>query len=289
MRADLHLHTSFSDGTFSPTALVELYARLGCDVMSVTDHDTVDGLPEAMEAAGKHPELTLIPGVEFSARFEDFDCHILGYGIDFTSAPIRNCLSYSAGLRHEKLSLRLAYLEERFGVALSEQAQARLYGRDSVGRLHIAKEMVAEGFGQSVEQALHTYLVGKDFPERAVDARRCIEAIKNAGGVAVFAHPLGGEGDRHIDLPLARSRILSLREAGVAGVECFYSRYTFLEEQGLVQIASELGMAVSAGSDFHGANKTVKPLELSSDGYFPDSEELTLLRRFGFGSKVRRA
>ena len=136
----------------------------------------------------------------------------------------------------------------------------------NAGKLHIANRMIKDGYVGSVEEAMVRYLRSSRIPEGGVMAERAIAAIRAAGGLAVWAHPLGGEGDRHIDEGELWGRVEKLVAKGIQGMECYYSRYSSGEEQLLLAVARELGLYVSGGSDYHGENKTVKLGALSSSG-----------------------
>lgn len=276
MLADLHLHTSASDGTLSPSELVRRYFDLGCEIMAITDHDTVDGIKEG-ESEAKALGAVLIPGVEFSCTDGGVDCHLLGLGVDYHSSAITHCLSQSRALRMEKLEDRLIYLHSRFGITLLDSDVAALRSMDSAGRLHMAQAIVRAGYSPTVDSALHAYLLGKDLPERAMAAEECVSAVLLSGGVPVLAHPLGGEGEGRCSLEDAEKLIRRLMGYGLAGMECYYSRYEYSVSLGLCALASRLGLLVSGGSDYHGANKTVKPMQLSADGFMPDSMALSVL------------
>ena len=198
MRADLHLHTTASDGTDSPTALVKRAHECGIDVISVTDHDTVAGISEARAALTDG--MRLISGVELSsAVFGDggFRCHILGYGIDPTSAAIRHAIDEGMRKRREKLYGRLDYIKNSFGIEFSGEEISELESLNSVSKLHIAKLLIKHGYADGISEAIDKYL-GVRAPDDRIDAALAIEAIIASGGIPIYAHPIGGERAREL-------------------------------------------------------------------------------------------
>ncbi len=280
MSVDLHLHTTASDGTESPSEVVKLAYGRGINIIAVTDHDTVSGLAEARAAL---PEgMTLIDGIEMSCAVRGeggFRCHILGYGIDPRSPYIAEAIEAGRVKRMAKLGRRLEYLRESFGIELSEGELERLYSHNSPSRLHIARLLTERGLTRNNDEAIEKYLDAGRMPDDRIDADMAISAIKRAGGVPIFAHPLGGEGDVHLDEGELVRRALRLLSLGVMGLECYYSRYTSEETAFLCRVARERGLLISAGSDYHGGNKTVVLGSLGAEGAEPDLGEITVLSK----------
>ena len=281
MKIDLHLHTTASDGTDTPTGLVALANGWGerC-IIAITDHDTIDGIPGAEESLT--PNVKLIRGIEFSCAVRGeggFRCHILGYGMDISHPSIISAIEEGRNQRLLKKQKRLDYLRENYGIVFTKEELAALDGFDSVGKLHIGNLIVARGLCDTVGDAIEKYLSGYSLPDDRIDAELAINAINEAGGVAVWAHPLGGEREKRIDCKEVKRRLGLLRPMGLCGLECFYSRYTEAEARMLVEAAKEFSIYVSGGSDYHGKNKTVGFGSLSSDGYTPGEQEITVLGR----------
>lgn len=282
MKIDLHLHTAASDGTDTPKELVALAGRWGECVIAITDHDTIDGLPEAEESLVSN--VRLIRGIEFSCAVRGeggFRCHILGYGMDISHPAIISAIEEGRNQRLLKKQKRLEYLSGNYGIVFTKEELATLDGFDSVGKLHIGNLLVARGLCDTVGDAIEKYLSGYSLPDDRIDAEFAINAIKEAGGVAVWAHPLGGEREKRIDRIEVERRLGVLCPMGLCGLECFYSRYTEREARMLTGVAKEFSVYVSGGSDYHGKNKTVDFGSLSSDGYTPSEDEITVLSRLG--------
>lgn len=253
MIADLHTHSTASDGQYTPSQLVRLAKDRGLEVLALTDHDTVDGLDEAVRA-GDELGLRVLRGVELSAR-EYRSLHILGYG--FSTAPsalTELCAEMKAG-RDERKYRIIDFLHEK-GVDISLAEVEELAGGDVIGRPHFAQVMVRRGYVQSNREAFDLYLDTDEYQRierQKPDARTCVEAIKSAGGKASFAHPyqtgLAGESLE----ALARE----LAGYGLDAVECFYPRHTVEQQAFYLHLAEKYHLRVTGGSDFHG--ERVKP------------------------------
>ena len=274
--ADLHLHTTASDGSMTPPELVAYAKANGLSVISVTDHDTVSGLALAMASADG---IRVIPGVEFSSLYdgegEPFRLHILGYGIDPEAPEIISAVEAGQAVRRRKHSLRLEYLKERFGIDLTEEDARQ--GSAMVGKISLAHLLIDGGYADTVQDAIGKFMSAPDFPEGRIPHSLAISAITASGGIPVYAHPLGGEGEEHLSKNEAERRIRLLADAGIRGAECYYSRYSRAEVSALVDISERLGLLVSGGSDFHGTNKTVKIGTLNTDGEKADADSLSVL------------
>ena len=256
---DLHIHTTASDGSDSPA---ELARRLGgLKLFSVTDHDTIDGAlaMEPLVPAG----IGYIRGVEFSCVFPGGKCHILGYGYDPANPVFRSALQEGAQLRQEKLRRRLAHLQERFGISFNEEELHWLHSLSSPGKPHLGRLLLNRGLAPDLNSAIRTYLSGVPGRDR-IEAKTAIEAIRAAGGIAVWAHPLGGEGEKRLTRAEMEARLEILTGLGIQGLECRYSRYSNADEALLLGFARSHGLLVTGGSDYHGSNK--KGIELGQLG-----------------------
>ena len=266
MRVDLHIHTTASDGTDSPAAVVRKYRERGIETVSITDHDTVVGIDEAR--ASLPDGMRLINGVEFSSLVlgaDGFRCHILGYGIDTESEAIRFALKEGPRKRREKLYGRLDYIKNGFGISFSAEELSELESLNAVSKLHIAKLLVKHGHAETSGGAIDRYM-GKKAPDDRIDAALAIESIIAAGGVPVYAHPIGGEREERLCAAELYRRAEILHGMGVIGLEAYYSRYTATDRAPILDTAKRLSMLVSGGSDYHGENKTVPLGCLDADG-----------------------
>ena len=276
-KIDLHLHTTASDGSDTPSELLALAKEAGLTVISVSDHDTLAGCIEAIKAPQN--DVKVITGIEFSCHHYgkcDFDCHILGYGFDIDSPELLSTIAHGREMRLFKLKARLEYLETHLGISFNDEELAWLRSLNSVAKPHLAELIVKRGMADGIADAIHKYLKGDAFPDDRIDAAEAIKAIRAAGGVPVYAHPLGGEVEKRLTKEELEPRIDALVSDGIMGLECYYSRYSSDDEALLVSLAQNRGLLVSAGSDYHGKNKTVVLGTLSTDAEV-SSDEVSIL------------
>ena len=252
MRYDLHIHTAASDGSDSPAALAQKVREAGLELFSVTDHDTIVGAL-AMEAL--IPEgVGYIRGVEFSCISPGGKCHILGYGFDPTHPRFLAALDEGTRLRREKLERRIVHLREKLGIVLTEEELRRLRSLKSPGKPHLAGLLVERGLAPDRSTAIRQFLSGVPGRDR-IDSKTAIDAIRASGGIAVWAHPLGGEGEKRLPEEKLEALLTVLLSEGIQGLECHYSRYSRAESELLLGHARARGLIVTGGSDYHGVNK----------------------------------
>lgn len=263
-KMDLHIHTNASDGTDSVPALWKHIQESGIQMFAVTDHDTIEGSREMKTLVDDRARL--ISGVEFSCKTDTFKCHILGYGFDYDHPQLVEALKEGEALRREKLEVRLEYLEKVRGIQFPEDVLVRLRGMKTVGKPHIAREMVNLGLADSIDSAIQNVINGCKAGDDRIEASKAIAAIREAGGITVWAHPLGGEGKKHLSPDVFRERLEVLLQAKIQGLECHYSRYDQEEAKFLCQVAAANGLYVTGGSDYHGENKTISLGELNVEG-----------------------
>ncbi len=251
-RLDLHLHTTRSDGSLPPTEVLALAQKVGVSALAITDHDTVEGLPEAFEA-GEALGIEVIPGVEISSRFGDNELHVLGYFPDWKDQDFLDKLATLRKARHTRNPRMVEKLNE-LGLALTYDEVKTLAGTDSVGRPHIARVLMDKGYVQSAKEAFDRYLaqgaaayVPRELPE-PVEA---IQWIRAAGGVPVLAHPTWVKLSGEALVQLCRT----LKEAGLMGIEVFYSTHKPQQTSEYLDLARRLDLLVTGGSDFHGITK----------------------------------
>ena len=277
MRVDLHLHTTASDGTDTPSELVFRAEKKGLSVISVTDHDTVEGIAEARAALPTG--MTLISGVELSCVTSGeggFRCHILGYGINPDAAPMKAAIERGIVKRREKLNARLDYIRRSFGITFTKEELSELESYNSVSKLHIARLLIKHGYADTIGEAIDKY-IGVKAPDDRIDAKMSIEAILSSGGIPVYAHPIGGEREVRLTPDELYRRATVLRDMGALGLEAYYSRYTAADRAPIIRAAEELGMLVSGGSDYHGVNKTVPLGCLDADNVEITAERISIL------------
>ncbi len=255
-RADLHCHTTCSDGTATPREIVELACLLGLRGLSITDHDTVEAYPEALPIA-KEKGLALLSGVEFSASHEQQSVHLLAYSFPLESPFIRSLCERHKQRRRKRNSLILERLAsqgmplapEDFPPSFFEKHPDRPFGRP-----HIALAMLHKGYVQSIQQAFHDY-IGEGKPCYAtgetISVEETLEIIHQARGLAVIAHP------HLIENP---SLLRDLLEMNFDGIEGYYGRFAAPQQERWVKMGLHRGWLITGGSDFHGEIKPNIPL-----------------------------
>jgi predicted metal-dependent phosphoesterase TrpH len=246
---DLHMHSTFSDGTLTPEALAKLAGGFGLTAVALTDHDGMDGVARFL-AACETEGVRGIPGVEISAQVSKGTMHILGYFVDHTDEELERAL---VQIRNGRETRNKEILEKlnALGCALEWKDVRSLAGEDVVGRPHFAMALQARGYVADKMEAFDRYL-GKGKPGYAerfrMDPETSIAAIRQAGGVAVLAHPVTlGLGNKALYKALAE-----FRDMGLQAIEVYYSEHTPEREQTYGNMARELGLGMSGGSDFHG-------------------------------------
>lgn len=247
-KVDLHTHTIYSDGQYSPMELVHAAVKAGVDILSITDHDTLDGLDEAI-TAGETYGIKVLTGIELSARDTD-DMHILGYCFNRKNADFIYACEEFKKSRNKKMWWILEYLQE-YGVLLTEHEVRQFVDKGTVTKLHFAMAMVSKGYVKNKTEAFDRYFNIPDF-ERIKRPKptpqKVIELIRNAGGIAVLAHPVT------LKIPIIEldSLVRELTVYGLGGLECYYSyntpRMTMLCED----LCRKYNLIPTGGSDFHG-------------------------------------
>ncbi len=245
--ADLHLHTRFSDGTFTPEELATRARAHGLAAVALTDHDTVEGC-ERMAAACTANEVEFIPGTELTANHKGIELHILGYFVDTCSAPFLAQLSHFQSERHHRIQEMVTRLNDR-GVALKVDTVLKIANCQSPGRPHLARALVQEGYCSDFNEAFDRFLKkGRPawVPKARMDSMTAISMIHCAGGVAVLAHP---------GLYRSDNLIPKLAEEGLDGLECWHTKHSNAASETYSKTAEELGLVATGGSDCHGDAK----------------------------------
>ena len=251
---DLHLHTTCSDGRLTPSELIRLTAGQGLRVVSVTDHDSTEGLAEAYETAREFPQMRIIPGIELSTDIPGDEIHMLGYFIKYDDAQFQDTLLRFRRGRVERAQLMVEKLDA-LGIHLVWERVQVIAGEGAVGRPHIALAMVEAGYCTEPQYAFPEYLGrnGLAYVERPkMLPAEAVEMILGIGGVPVLAHPA-----YMLDM---RASIAKLVPAGLVGMEVYYSRYKPEVVQELAQLAKRHGLIPCGGSDYHGLGNTDEPL-----------------------------
>ncbi len=285
-RCDLHMHTVHSDGTFTPKELVELAKRKELSCIALTDHDTLSGVQEAQEE-GSRAGIEVIAGVEISVKFEPGTMHILGYFIDRNSKKLQEGLSEIQNARRQRNPIIIEKLRA-LGVKISLEEVERESGGDQVGRPHFARVLVKKKYVKKFEEAFNKYLT-KGAPayvdKRKLTSREAIEMIEEAGGVASLAHP------KLLKLDSIPNRfeqtIEQLRSEGLKGLEVYSSCQSKQEAAQYKKTADRLGLLVTGGSDFHGANRPQAPLGWMGDGAFIPYETIDRMKQLLLERKTK--
>ena len=263
---DLHAHTTASDGSFTPTELVEAAHGLGLGALAVTDHDTLAGLGEA-RAAAQRVGLDLVAGVELSVEDDGGRFHLLGYGFDPANAALAETLTTLRRSRAARNDLMAARMSE-MGLPVTMDDVRAEAGEDAlvIARPHFARALIKKGIVGSVAEAFEKYLsTGKPLylPKEVLTPRDAIALIHSAGGVAVMAHP----GLVPLDEAAFDARVTSLAQKdGLDGIEAYYSQHSQADTDRFLALATRLGLLVTGGSDFHGTVKPHVPLGIVFGG-----------------------
>lgn len=251
MFADLHLHTHFSDGTYTPVQLAAQAKAHGLAAVALTDHDTVEGCTP-MALACQEEGLEFVPGTELTAEADGNELHLLGYFIDTTHPRLLVETAKFQRVRQERIREMVARLN-RLNIPLQAEAVFALASCRSPGRPHVGRALVEGGFCVTLDEAFDRFLKKHRpawVPKCKISAQSAIELIHDAGGVAVMAHPGLNRNDDVIP---------QLVSDGLDGLECYHSKHTTAACEHYVQVAHEHGLLVTGGSDCHGLNKG-KPL-----------------------------
>ena len=249
--ADLHLHTQFSDGTFTPEELAGHGSRLGFAALALTDHDTVEGCAR-MAAACTAAGIEFIPGAELTAEYNDTELHILGYFLDTHNPKLLAEIAKFQAVRQNRIREMVARINE-MGVPLEADTVFALANCKSPGRPHVARAMVKAGLVSHLDEAFERFLKKNRpawVPKKKVSALEAIELVHQAGGLAVMAHPGLNRTDEIIP---------ALVNVGLDGIECFHTKHSPSTSEHYLQLAAQYHLLVTGGSDCHGLSKG-KPL-----------------------------
>lgn len=252
-RIDLHVHSNASDGTCTPAELVERALERGLVAFALTDHDTTDGIDEAV-ACAKGSEVEVVVGIELSTEYNGADVHILGFDIDYKSEEFQKKIRRFRNQRDVRNEEMLDKLRAAGFKKMTLEALNEAYPDSVITRAHMARFMLENGYIKDRQEAFDKY-IGDDcpyyVPRKKITPQDAIVFILESGGIPVLAHPLlyGMSRDE------LKEAVLSFKEAGLVGIEAIYSLNSEADERDMRRLAKECGLLVSGGSDFHGANK----------------------------------
>jgi predicted metal-dependent phosphoesterase TrpH len=248
---DLHLHTTFSDGTYSPEELVAEAKRFSLVAIALTDHDTVEGCPR-MKAACETARIEFIPATELTAEINGIELHMLGYFIDIDSPVLLEQMTHFQEGRHERIREIVARLQ-KMQVPLEEEDVFELANCRSPGRPHVARALIERKVCKNLDEAFERFLKKNRpawVPKEKISAQDAIKLIHQAGGLAIVAHP---------GLARTEEALPALIQAGIDGIECFHTKHSQAASEYYIGLAEQHNLLVTGGSDCHGMNKG-KPL-----------------------------
>lgn len=278
MRAvDLHTHSTRSDGSYTPSELVDYAAEKGLAAIALTDHDTVDGLDEAISHARAYePELEVIPGIEFSTEYEKGDVHIVGLYIDYHGEAFSRKIQEFVDSRINR-NIKMCEKLTMAGIPVTYEQLLAEFPDAVITRAHYARHLLSHGYTKSMKEAFDRY-IGDHAPcyvqREKVTPVQAVRLILEAGGIPVLAHPVL----YHMSDTRLRGLVAQLRDAGLMGIEAIYSTYAAADERDIRRIAADYDLCISGGSDFHGANKPGLDLGTGYGHLFVPEEVLTNLK-----------
>ncbi len=250
MSIDLHTHSTTSDGTMSPADLVKYAHKKGLSAIAITDHDTIDGIDEAI-AAGINLGIEVVPGIELSVKYDDHNVHLLGYLFNWQHKELHGALVRLQAGRLERNMKIIAKLN-RLGLSVQFSELKKSAGSGQNGRPHIARLMMEKNFVHSMDEAFDKYLGygGLAYESRFIyGVKDAIALIKNAGGISVLAHPL--QLDKSVD-DLSQA-LHQLSEMGLDGIEVYYPTHSRQFRKRLISLAEKDSLLMTGGSDYHGS------------------------------------
>ncbi len=303
---DLHVHSTKSDGTYSPTRLVDYAMEKGLSAFALTDHDTVDGLEEAIRYAQQlaeqskthtttvradapspamHTSLSplipeVIPGIELSSEYEGKDIHIVGLYIDYKNPAFVAKLQEFVDSRTIRNHKMCALLQER-GIEITYEALEKTFPDAVITRAHYAKWMLQNGYIKSMAEAFDRYIGDNGpcyIPREKITPAQAVELILSADGIPVLAHPTL----YHMSTARLEKLLTELKAVGLVAMECIYSTYSTGEEREMRTLAAKHGLLISGGSDFHGENKPKLDLAVGYGKLFVPEEVLSKLKAHKF-------
>lgn len=249
---DLHTHTTFSDGTYTPEEIIKLCYERNLKAIAITDHDITEGIKYARDIA-KELNIELIEGIEFSADYKGIEIHVLGYFLDIENKELLNLLEDLKISRDDRNKELIKKLND-IGLDISFDYVKSLSNGGLITKAHFAKAIVKKGYAKTNNEAFSLYLgKGKPayVPRVLISYKEAIDYILNAGGIPVLAHPMIYKlSDKDIEIA-----IKDLKEAGLKGIECYYPSNTLSQTNLLVSLSKKYDLKVTGGSDFHGENR----------------------------------
>lgn len=249
---DLHVHSTYSDGTYTPEELILLAKKANLVAISLTDHDTISGIESAILAGEKY-QIQVIPGIELSAKYKDKDIHILGYQIDYKSSSLHKKLMEYEAVR-ERRNEKIIDCLNKIGFSITVEDIRKRFPIGTITRLHIAKYLVECGYVKSLQEVFQKYLGDNGccyVAKQGISLEDAIGCILEYGGYPVLAHPMRYK----LEKKQLEDLIVKCKSYGLVGIETMYSMNTAYEEEQTRQLANKYQLFITGGSDFHGQNK----------------------------------
>lgn len=248
MKVDLHIHTTYSDGAFSPEMIVDTAVNCGLNVIALTDHDNVLSYDIAVKyAAANDKKLEIIQGVEINTIYKDYEVHILGYFMDVNNHDFQNMLKAQQNARIRQATEMVALLNKKAGIRIKfDDIKNLVEEGGSIGRPHIARAITNAGGTGSVMEAYSKYINDNSpvyVKRKTVSPHDACEIIYDAGGIPVFAHP--------IDVEISESLSKELINYGLRGIEAYHRKHSPAVVEYYSSLAEEYGLIITGGSDFH--------------------------------------
>lgn len=277
--ADLHIHSNCSDGSDNVESLVREIIKSNIKIFALTDHDTIEGCLEIRKYIPNN--VRFIPSIELTCQTENIKCHVLGFNCNPYDKKLNELIEKGKKLRRQKLETRLDYIKNVLKIDLTKEEIDWLYSRKSVVKTHLANILVNRNMAKTNVEAMQKYLDGIKTGNTRFNIQEAIDAIVTSGGIPVWAHPLGGEGEVHIAYEKFLPRLEKMIFYGIEGLECYYSRYSKKEAEFLINCATKNNLLISGGSDYHGTNKeNIQLAKLNIDNEPVDASLLTVLKKF---------
>lgn len=279
---DLHVHSNRSDGTFTPTELVDYAIQKELAAFALTDHDTTAGLQEAISYAEKLRETNenvpeVIPGIELSTEYCGKDVHIVGLYIDYTSKQFNEELEEFVASR-ERRNEKMCHLLREKGIDITYEKLLAEFPDCVITRAHYGKYMLSRGYVGSMTEAFDRYIGDHApcfVPREKITPQQGISMILSAGGIPILAHPIL----YHLSDARLDELVATLKEAGLMGIEAIYTTYAPSEERQIRALAKKYGLLISGGSDFHGSIKPKTDLRVGHGKLFVPEEVLENITR----------
>lgn len=282
---DLHMHTTFSDGSDDLVSLISRVKEAGISTFSITDHDTAEAgrkilrSPELQKMIAENGQKFVV-GAEFTCLFEGQKMHILAYDFDPFAPEVFKLEKQMSDLLKQKDEHRLKAIDDA-GFVLSNESKKFLSSRLNIRKIDLANCLVNDGYFKNIDDAIQSFLEHIKYPIiYRLDGKEVLETLSKLGAKMVWAHSLHGKGEKPISHEKVDEFVSKMKQYGLAGLECYYSLYGKDEIEGLLKIAHKHGLFVTAGSDYHGKNKNTPLGMTSSDGTFVDENEIKIFSVF---------